>query len=232
MRVSLTAGVMLAVACAVAHAAPPARPVVVELFTSEGCSSCPPADQVLTGLARDRPDILPLAMHVNYWNGLGWRDPFSFAGATERQRRYVPISGQGGIYTPQAVIDGRFDAIGSDRAAVLRAVAAAAGGPAVPISVARTGAGLAVTIAAGSGEGRAWLIGYDSRHRTPVGRGENAGRTLIESNIVRSLVDIGPWSGAATVLMAPRPSGEHLAVIVQAPGGPILGAARVGPPAD
>ena len=99
------------------------RPVVVELFTSQGCSSCPPADRVLRGLA-GRADVLPLAFHVTYWNRLGWVDPYSFEGATARQRAYERLSAIGGIYTPQAVVDGAVDVVGSDEARLRRAIAA------------------------------------------------------------------------------------------------------------
>jgi hypothetical protein len=98
------------------------RPAVVELFTSQGCSSCPPADKLLGELAR-RSDVLTLAYHVDYWNNLGWKDPFASADATRRQRRYAGALGLSGIYTPQMVVDGAIDAVGSDRRAVEAALA-------------------------------------------------------------------------------------------------------------
>ena len=101
-----------------ASAQPASRPVVVELFTSQGCSSCPPADTIVADLARSRSDLLPLTFHVTYWNNLGWQDPFSFPAATERQRRYVAASVSPDVYTPAMVVDGRHDVVGSDRAAV------------------------------------------------------------------------------------------------------------------
>ena len=100
--------------------------IVVDLFTSQGCSSCPPADALLVELARDRPDVLPLAFHVTHWNNLGWQAPFSFAGAADRQRRYAVTLGLDTIYTPQMVVDGRTDVVGSDRPAVWRALQRAA----------------------------------------------------------------------------------------------------------
>ena len=102
------------------------RPVVVELFTSQGCSSCPPADAYLTELAT-RADVLPLAFHVTYWNSLGWRDPFSSEAATERQAAYAGHLG-GGSYTPEIVVDGRHGMVGSDRGDVSSAIAVARGG--------------------------------------------------------------------------------------------------------
>ena len=219
----------LGTACAApfAHAAQPTRPVVVELFTSEGCSDCPPADALLTELAGTRHDILPLAFHVTYWNSLGWTDPFSFEAATDRQEDYAHISAVGGPYTPQMVIDGTTDVVGSQRAQVLHDLqeAVAHVGDAVPIRLSRTGDEVTIGIAAGAGAGTVWLVGYDTRHRTPVGRGENAGRTLVESNIVRSLAAVADWRGAALDLHHVAPAGERLAVIVQAKDGRILGAA-------
>jgi hypothetical protein len=228
-RIGISA-LVVAAACAaisIARAAPPARPVVVELFTSEGCSSCPPADDLLTELAGTRHDVLPLAFHVTYWNSLGWTDPFSLDVATARQEGYAHISAVGGPYTPQMVIDGTADVVGSERDHVLHAVQSAAAhtGDAVPVRLARAGDDVAIGVAAGTGAGTVWLVGYDARHRTPVGRGENAGRTLVESNIVRSLVAVADWRGTALDLHRTAPAGERLAVIVQAKDGRILGAA-------
>jgi hypothetical protein len=120
MRLALTAALLL-LGVSRANAEPP-RPVVVELFTSQGCSSCPPADALLTELARN-PNILPLAFHVTYWNNLGWRDPFSLEAATDRQRAYQRSLHTDTIYTPQMVIEGQADIVGSDRASVATAIA-------------------------------------------------------------------------------------------------------------
>jgi hypothetical protein len=221
--------VALAATCAASLAhAQPARLVVVELFTSEGCSSCPPADELLTELAGTRHDLLPLAFHVTYWNSLGWTDPFSLEVATKRQEGYAHISGVGGVYTPQMVIDGTADVVGSERADVLHAVqsAAAHASAAVPVHVARTGDDVAIGVAAGAGAGTVWLVGYDLSHRTSVGRGENAGRTLVETNIVRSLTAVADWHGTVLDLHHTAPAGERLAVLVQAKDGRILGAAN------
>jgi hypothetical protein len=210
-----------------AHAQPPARPVVVELFTSEGCSSCPPADDLLTELAGTRHDILPLAFHVTYWNSLGWTDPFSLDAATRRQEGYVHLSDEGGVYTPQMVIDGSIDAVGSERQDVLHALQAAAAHPGdtVPVRLARAGNDVTIGVGAGTGPATVWLVGYDASHRTQVGRGENAGRTLIESNIVRSLTKVADWSGTPLDLHPAAPPGERFAVLVQTKDGHIIGAA-------
>ncbi len=231
MRSTLVALMLAALPTFVA--AEPARPVVVELFTSQGCSSCPPADRILADLARSRADVLPLAFHVTYWNRLGWPDPFSLEAATARQRQYSGISGVGSIYTPQAVVDGTQDVVGSDAPALRRAIArAAASAVAVPVTARRTAAGISVTVGAGKGSGRVLLVGYDREHRTQVPRGENAGATLVEANIVRSLVAAGAWQGEAAELRLAVPEGEAHAVLVQAPDGSILGAARVTAPSS
>ncbi|MCF4165694.1 DUF1223 domain-containing protein [Zavarzinia compransoris] len=208
------------------------RPVVVELFTSQGCSSCPPADAFLRDLAT-RDDVLPLAFHVTYWNRLGWHDPFSLEAGTDRQRLYAALLGQRQVYTPQMVIDGRRQAVGSDRAAVtalIRAAAEQEGG--VTVTARRIGDEIGIAVdgtGTGEGTGRALvlLVGYDPSHRTAVGRGENGGRTLLEANIVRSLDVAGEWRGEAVMLQARAGAGERFAVLLQAGDGAIIGAARV-----
>src|SRR5438477_10316699 len=112
------------------------RPIVVELFTSEGCSSCPPADVLLAELAR-RPDVLALSFHVDYWDRLGWKDPFSSRAATDRQNRYAKLLALHTVYTPQIVVDGKWEAVGSDRADVERALdLARRDRPEVPVTLA------------------------------------------------------------------------------------------------
>ena len=192
---------------ATAHATP--RPVVLELFTSQGCSSCPPADSLLADLAITHPDVLPLDFHVDYWDRLNWRDPFSLQAATARQRTYAAALGSE-VYTPQLVIDGQAQAVGSNRAAVMAAIEAAraarAEGPTLTLTA--HGAGLAIALGAGSG-GNLLLVGYDNRHVTQIGSGENAGRTQTEVNVVRSVRALPAWSGAAITLTVPRPTGEQ-----------------------
>lgn len=205
-----------------------ARPVVVELFTSQSCSSCPPAEALIGELAREGDDVLPLAYHVTYWNHLDWRDTFSLPAATQRQHAYAGRLGSA-IYTPQAVIDGRTGLIGSQDASVRAAIAAARQGAEdpVPVSLSREG-GLSVRVGSGTGGGTVTLVGFDPRHVTSVARGENAGRTLTQVNVVRSVAEIGRWTGAAQAWTMPWPAGEAAAVIVQDADGRVVGAARSG----
>jgi len=210
------------------------RPVVLELFTSEGCSSCPPADALLSELAKARADVLPLAFHVTYWDRLGWPDPYALEAATRRQEHYAGTLGLESIYTPQMVVDGVRDVVGSDRSGVLAAVhqQQAAAQSAISLTVARDASGVTVAVGAGAPPmapvaATVLLAGYDSSHLTAVRHGENAGRLLAESNIVRGLSRAGDWHGSAVSLHAALPPGEHLAVLLQAADGRILGAARV-----
>ena len=204
------------------------RPVVLELFTSEGCSSCPPAEVIVNELAR-RPNVLPLSFHVDYWDDLGWRDRYSLASATERQRVYARTL-RSSVYTPQAVIDGSRDIVGSQRTAVMDAVSARRDGVATSVSV--NGGTIQIHVGSGSDSATAdvLLVGYLREATTPIGRGENAGRTLKESNIVLSLHDLGRWNGKPREFemnVARLPENvTDIAVLVQSAGqGAILGAA-------
>ena len=219
---------------AAAPAPPPNSPVVVELFTSQGCSSCPPADALLGELAQ-REDVLALSFHVDYWNYIGWKDPYSSPRMTDRQRAYMPALGQRYVYTPQMVIDGRYQEVGSDATAIKRIVGrlAAAKSRKLDISLVAGAPGrgmLRIPARPYSGEAAVWLVAYDDKHTTKIGRGENAGRTLSYFHVVRDIRRIGTWRGGAMEitldLTAVRRSGfENCAVIVQEAGaGPIIGA--------
>jgi hypothetical protein len=205
------------------------RPVVVELFTSQGCSSCPPADAYLRDLSKDRRDVLPLAFHVTYWDNLGWKDPYSMQAATQRQDQYGRRFGDGS-YTPEIVVDGAAGMVGSRRGDVGAAIERAkrVSRTAAAISVTKTGEQVSIQVGSGSGSGRILLIGFDREHTTAIGRGENGGRTLTEANIVRSIRSIGQWSGAALHINEPFPEGQDVAVVLEAPDGQIVGAARLG----
>jgi hypothetical protein len=229
--VPLLLGVVIEGAASVPFAmAAGGNPLVLELFTSQGCSSCPPADQYLGELARTRPDVLVLDFHIDYWDRLGWKDPFSLPASTARQQAYDSLLGSE-VYTPQLVVGGSRQAVGSDRDAVTAAIAAAdqdrAGPPPVTLSLAAQGAGLTVDVAAGSGSGQLLLIGYDDRHTTAIGYGENGGLTETEVDIVRSIRPIASWRGAALHLAVARPFGQRVAVLLQQPDGLIRAAARL-----
>jgi hypothetical protein len=219
MRKSLATALLLGAMASPAAGETP-RPVLVELFTSQGCSSCPPADALLTELARN-PNVLPLAFHVTYWNNLGWRDPFSLDAATTRQRLYQRTLGTDTIYTPQMVIDGRIDVVGSDRASVARAITASHGGEGVSLTITREGSGMTVRVGEGEGTAQLLLIGYDNFHRTPVARGENAGRQLPETNIVRSITMLKEWTGRSVSLDAAIPAADNAVVVLQSSDGRI-----------
>jgi hypothetical protein len=204
------------------------RPVVVELFTSQGCSSCPPANAFLNEMVKGRPDVLPLAFHVTYWDRLGWKDPFSLEAATARQDRYGHRFGDGS-YTPEMVVDGSVGLVGSHREEVNAAIAQAKQTQqAEPdITVNKNGEKVAIRIGAGNGSGQVLLIGFDHDHTTRIGRGENGGRTLPESNVVRSFRPIGEWSGKPIELNERFPDGQDVAVILQGADGKIVGAGRL-----
>jgi hypothetical protein len=232
MRIALLALALGVVPFSATGAFAQNAPVVVELFTSEGCSSCPPADAFLTELARQRHDVLPLAFHVTYWDGLGWKDPFSLEAATARQRRYASSLGDDQVYTPEMVVNGAYGFVGSRRGEGLSEIARAAATPAahVPLRLTRDGQTLVVSVGPGADHAEVLLVGFDSEHQTRVGRGENSGQTLLESNVVRSLTAVGRWTGAAVELRKAIPAGERVAALLQADDGRILGAALLNAP--
>jgi hypothetical protein len=182
LRIPALVGLVLGFFTATASATE--RPIVVELFTSQGCSSCPPANAFLNEMSKGRSDVLPLAFHVTYWDRLGWKDPFSFEAATNRQDRYGHRFGDGS-YTPEMVVDGSVGLVGSDRdqvnAAIARAKQAQQASP--DVNVGKDGDKVAIKIGAAKGSGKILLIGFDHEHVTQIGRGENGGRTLPESNV-------------------------------------------------
>lgn len=194
--------------------------VVVELFTSQGCSSCPPADAVLVDLAR-RDDVVALAWHVDYWDRLGWRDPFASRWATERQYSYAASLGRPNVYTPQMVIAGTRDVVGSRRFEVETAILTAqeSGNLAIPLTLSATETEIQISAGAGTigldAEVRLLLVRYQPRRETPVRAGENDGRTLVEANIVTEAVVLGRWQGQAMTLSAPRTPGLGHAVLLQ-----------------
>ncbi len=212
--------------------------MVVELFTSQGCSSCPPADSFLGELAQ-RADVLALAFHVDYWNYIGWTDPFASKLATQRQRDYSQRLALRYVYTPQMVVNGVAEGVGAEPETIDPLIKAAAADDA-PRAITMLGRAvnghLTVHIEAGTPPEPAsiWLVGFDREHTTRVLHGENQGRTLKDYQVVRSFREIGTWNGAALDLDVAGDvvSGDgSVAVLVQLRGtGRIIGAATLKPP--
>jgi hypothetical protein len=211
------------------------RPLVVELFTSQGCSSCPPADALLGKLA-ERKDILTLSLPITYWDMLGWKDTLASEANTRRQKGYAAALGRGGIYTPQMIIDGATDVVGSREAQVEAAIAARTGDMrSVPVALSETPEGLHISIGAGSTKNGAdatvWLFHILSHTWVHITAGENQGRNLSYRNSVRDVRAIGIWKGQPISLDLPRsdPLGssyDAVAVVLQDGGyGRIIGAA-------
>ena len=222
---------IVAIAAVVALSIPmPSRaagqpPAVVELFTSQGCSSCPPANANLIVLSK-RPDILALSFAVTYWDYLGWKDIFDKPEYTDRQVAYEEPLGQQGPYTPQMVIYGTATVGGNRLAEVQDLVARTAPlkGPAITLSASEVAIGAGAPVA---GNADVWLVRYDPNLvQVPVARGENSGRTLPHTHVVHALEHLGNWTGTAeTLAFSPSPAGMKTAILVQAPkGGPILAA--------
>jgi hypothetical protein len=203
IRLALGIGLCLPVACARADGDPkPAGaeqsrgpgaaegPLVLELFTSQGCSSCPRADDLLARLARagslgDRP-LAPLSFHVDYWNDLGWADPYSSPAWTERQHQYARVLGDDRVYTPELVVGGAAGMVGSNLAAVTDAIQRAAR-PTLLAATARWTADAVTVTATAPGDAEVWVAIWEDGTRTHVARGENAGETLVSERVVRRL---------------------------------------------
>lgn len=205
---------------------------VVELFTSQGCSSCPPADAKLRELSKE-PGIVALSIHVNYWDYIGWQDPFASDITTERQHFYADSLNQRFVYTPEMVVDGYTHMSGANGPAVDGAIRDAKKRDRlrVPVTAKIEGDELKVSIPAAEGGKKAsvWLFEIDREHKTAVMRGENSGRTLINANVVRSLKKIGEWNGEAVEITTPLEGGrDGCAIVVQeAATGPVIGATLV-----
>ena len=202
------------------------NPTVVELYQSQGCSSCPPADAVLNALA-DRPDVLALSFAVTYWDQLGWKDTFADPAFTQRQWDYARASGRTYVATPQMVINGGGVVTGGDPAQVDAAIRRL-GRPVAGPTIVRAGGAFA--IGTGKGTATVWLVRYDPRTiAVPIRAGENGGRTIAHRNVVRQLVQLGQWTGAPLRLALPAaPAGLSSAVLVQqGRGGAIIAARRI-----
>lgn len=217
-------------------AAEPERPpVVLELFTSQGCSSCPAADALLGELAA-RDDVLPLSLHVDYWNYIGWVDPYASEANTVRQKAYMHAMRTSYVYTPQLVIDGRQHVVGSDRGAVEAAIEQAKSAPGVHLKVAideQRGGRMTVKIPKAELKEPATvlLLMFDRKHDTKVTAGENDGRAITNHRVVRGMKKIGRYDGTETEIAfdaasaMPGVKGDGCAVILQSErSGAIVGA--------
>ncbi len=212
---------------------------VVELFTSQGCSSCPPADAVLGQLVR-RGDLLALSYHVDYWNYLGWADTLASKQNTGRQYGYAATMTRSNVYTPQAVLNGRTDVNGADQNAIengLKKLEGLGQGLSIPVRASVNGKEMDISVGAGKGSGDV-VIAYFKRSQTvPITRGENSGKTITYINSVTDVETVGMWKGEALQLKLPMSvmdvrEYDGCAVLLQQTGpngepGPILGAAGV-----
>lgn len=198
---------------------------VVELFQSQGCSSCPPANANVMALS-DRPDLLTLSFGVTYWDQLGWKDTFASPRYTARQWDYAHAFHRGQVFTPQVVVNGRADVVGQDRSELEALIRRQAAGDGPAIRIGKSD----VTVGAGAGTAQVWLVRFDPRIvQVPIARGENSGVTLPHKNVVKELVKLGGWNGKPVTYSLPSAGDGVLrdAVLVQAgPGGAILAAAR------
>jgi hypothetical protein len=212
------------------------RPTVVELYTSEGCSSCPPAEAQIGRLAQ-QPDVIALAFHVDYWDDLGWRDRFGLPESVARQRQYARTLHLPSVYTPQLVIDGQRDLVGGGGDNSIRNGIGSGSGssntkPGVPLALSMDDGSLTITLGAQTQPAACdvLLVSYLPEATSKVTRGENAGRELHEFNIVRSVRTLGSWQGEARSFIVPLTAlaadATGAAVLVQQRGqGPIIGAA-------
>lgn len=188
--------------------APDLQPrAVVELFTSQGCSSCPPADALFVDLAK-QPDIITLTLPVTYWDYLGWKDTLGKDSFAKRQKYYAKARGDGQVYTPQAVINGAAHVVGSDRGEIERAAKQPPGGGFVAkLGVKEDNGQLVVTLAPiGDAQERTagvWIATTTKMVTVPIGRGENQGKTVAYANVVRGMTRIGDWDGRQATLTAP-----------------------------
>jgi hypothetical protein len=233
----LTASVLALAAALAIPGAPRAAELrgVVELFTSQGCSSCPPADRYLAELAKD-PSLVVLSWPVDYWDYIGWKDTFASPGFTARQKAYAAVRRDDQVYTPQAVIDGVTHAVGNDRDVVQDAIAANGKTLNCALTMTDRDGKIGIDVAPkanASGSATLWLLRVLRTANVAIGRGENKGRSITYTNVVREAIAVGEWSGGAAHFDAARPKlaeGEALIAVLQtgtaAKPGAILGAAK------
>jgi hypothetical protein len=187
------------------------QPIVVELFQSQGCSSCPPAVTALNALA-GRKDVIALSYAVTYWDRLGWKDIFGDPAFTQRQHDYATSLHNNSVYTPQIVLNGARDIVGNGPGELDRAVAAS---PSVPGSPEITLDSGMVSLGKGEGSATVWMVEYDpATHVVNIGAGENSGRKLPHRNIVRKLAKLGSWSGKASRYTLPSKRNAHYKAVI------------------
>ena len=232
-RVKLGILIVMSMHIATGYAQPsaPRGLAVVELYTSQGCSSCPPADAVLGELAQ-LPNVIALAFHVAYWDDIGWSDHFALPIATQRQRRYEETLGLSSAFTPQAIVDGRGSFVGSDKRRIVSALFEQQIAIPIDLQVAHGQLTVALPDRPGYGGYEVNMAAYLSQAQTQVGRGENTGRTLTEFNIVRQFRTLGLWQGREAIFRVPLDGipadATSVAVILQrAEQGPIAGSASI-----
>lgn len=223
---------------AVSHAAA-ARPVVVELFTSQGCSSCPPADALL-GQIKTMPGVFALSYNVDYWDYLGWHDSLASPDYSQRQYDYAKSRGDMDVYTPQIVVDGARHYVGSNRQAVLGAIRksqSAGHDDRIAMTLSATESEVAVDVAAGRAPGpeaTLWLMPIVPQVTVAIERGENAGSQITYYNVVRKMVPAGMWKGESQHIVLPRSSlidpecKSCVALLQRGKVGPVIGAASWG----
>ena len=205
--------------------------VVVELYTSQGCSSCPPADALLADLA-DQPGVIPLALHVDYWDYIGWKDEFAHPGFTKRQKAYAKAAGERMVYTPQMIVHGGVRVVGHEPEAVAAAIAAAADRPApVRLTVRRQGGQIMIEVEADpplTSPAMVQLVGYREAAKVEIAHGENAGLAIEYRNIVTSWDQLGDWPGQEPLsIRAPDIEGRAVVIVQRAGLAEILAAVAV-----
>ena len=202
------------------------RPVLVELFTSQGCSSCPPADEFAVRLS-DEEDVMVLSLPVDYWDYIGWKDTLAQSAFTERQYAYAAVQRKNRVYTPQMMIDGQVDAVGSSegnvRRLVQRRLSALNGGAGADLRLQRGEDGefraQASSGLVGADSATLWLVRLEARITVDIGRGENRGRSITYANVVRDMVSLGRWHGGSWSISVPLDGAEEhegVALILQA----------------
>ena len=191
----------------------PARPAIVELFTSQGCSSCPPADAFMEEV-RAMKDVVALTYNVDYWDYRGWRDTLAAPEFSKRQYKYAKARGDMDVYTPQMIIDGASHVVGSQKPAVLAAIKRSLTTPPamwIPVSISANEAEFQITVdqapaGVSTPVGSLWFVSVAPQIPVEIAKGENAGQTIVYVNVVRKLVPAGMWHGASTTFTLPKDS--------------------------